>query len=550
MDAAGDAESTMTLLRPLPRRLTRPLSALVLVAWALTMGVLARRTLSAASLTLGGDLSRYGTSAQWKGVYSRGEKIGYLVGQTIPTDDGYELQEDGQLQMTLLGASTAARLRTSAIVDRQFQLRSFAFSLDPGTGAIAVTGEVSGSTLRLTVRTPTGTRTETRQLSEPPALSLNLSRRLAAAGLEPGTHLEVPVFDPATLRNAPMTIDVEQREIVRVADRPVPAFRVRTTFGGIASTSWITDVGEVVKEESPLGFMVVKETRERALSLAVSGDVQTDMYDAAAVLPDPKSPARIDDPATVERLRLRLTGADLAAPDVQGDGQSVTGDVVEIVDTRGLRPRPLTESLDAYLQPEIFLESDAPEIVAEAEKAVAGVTGDRARAERLVRYVNDLLEKKPTVSLPSALEVLRTRVGDCNEHTALYVAMARALRLPARIAVGLVFLRGAFYYHAWPEVFVSEGAGRGLWLPVDPTLNQVPADPTHVRLARGGLDRQAVILTLIGRAKMTVLEVEVTPGTERVLVGQAPGPPRANAAPIDFALPPRQGGCWSSWRLD
>ena len=33
----------------------------------------------------------------------------------------------------------------------------------------------------------------------------------------------------------------------------------------------------------------------------------------------------------------------------------------------------------------------------------------RDRAERLTRYVNSILEKKPTVSLPSAREVLRTK---------------------------------------------------------------------------------------------------------------------------------------------
>ena len=82
--------------------------------------------------------------------------------------------------------------------------------------------------------------------------------------------------------------------------------------------------------------------------------------------------------------------------------------------------------------------------------------GPRAQAERLTRHVNAILEKKPTVSLPSAREVLRTRVGDCNEHTALYVALARALGIPARIAVGLVSVRGAFYYHAWPEVYLAE----------------------------------------------------------------------------------------------
>jgi transglutaminase-like putative cysteine protease len=328
---------------------------------------------------------------------------------------------------------------------------------------------------------------------------------------------------------------------VRAAGRPVPAFKVTTSFGGIGSTSWITDVGEVVREESPLGFMVVKETRERALSLAVSGEVQTDMYDAAAVVPDP--PRSIDDPTSVERLRLRLTGVDLSSPDLQGAGQTVTGDVVELRDARGLLPQPPTGALDEYLRPELFIESDAPEVIEEARRAVAGVVGNRARAERLVRYVNDLLEKKPTVSLPSAREVLRTKVGDCNEHTVLYVAMARALGLPARIAVGLVYLRGAFYYHAWPEVYVAEADGRGTWLPVDPTLNQFPADPTHVRLARGGLDKQAVILTVIGRAKMSILDVDVTPGTARVMVGAAA--PR-DTSPIQIALPMRErGGCWS-----
>jgi hypothetical protein len=534
----------MTLLRPLPRRLTRAASALVLVAWAVTLGLLVRRTLEASTLALGADLSRYGSSAQWKGVYSRGEKIGYLVGQTVPKDGGYELSEDGQLQMTLLGAATAARLHTSAVVDREFRLRSFAFTLDPGTGPIAITGNVVGTTLNLTVKTPTGERTETRTLAEPPALALNLSRRLAAAGLRPGLRVETPVFDPATLRNATMVVEVDEREVVRAAGRPVPAFRARTTFGGIASTSWITDVGEVVKEESPLGFLVVKETRERALSLAVSNQVQRDLYDAAAVVPE-ASRLRIDDPASVVRLRVRLTGADLAGPDVQGAGQTVSGDVVEVVDTKALRPGRVEEPLDEHLGPGMFVESDAPEIVAEARKAVEGVEGNRARAERLVRYVNDLLEKKPTVSLPSALEVLRTRVGDCNEHTALYVAMARSLGLPSRIAVGLVFLRGAFYYHAWPEVFVAEGGRRGLWLPVDPTLNQFPADPTHIRLARGGLDRQAAVLGLIGRAKITVLDLEVLPGTERVMVGGN----QRSAAPLDLALPPRRQGCWS-WLFD
>jgi transglutaminase-like putative cysteine protease len=132
-------------------------------------------------------------------------------------------------------------------------------------------------------------------------------------------------------------------------------------------------------------------------------------------------------------------------------------------------------------------------------------------------------------------------VGDCNEHTALYVAMARAIGIPTRIAVGLTYMYGAFYYHAWPEVYVEEN-GRGLWLPVDPTLDQFPADATHLRLARGGLDRQTAIVGMIGRIKMKIVDLQLAPGSTPVVVGQRP----SDAQPLAMTLPAREiGGCWS-----
>jgi hypothetical protein len=315
------------------------------------------------------------------------------------------------------------------------------------------------------------------------------------------------------------------------------------TFSGITQTAWVTDTGEVVREESGLGLMVVKETRAQATALAVPGQVQADLMEAAAVVPSP--PRRIDEPTAVQKLRVRLEGFPVGGPDLQGAGQTVDGNVFEVVDARQLTPGPADPEAARFLDPEPLLESDDPAIVAEAQRAVQGVKPEpRARAERLVRHVNALLEKKPTVSLPSAAEVLRTRVGDCNEHTALYVALARALGIPARIAVGLVHLRGAFYYHAWPEVYVAEGR-RGLWLPADPTLNQFPADATHLRLARGGLDKQAAILPAVGRARMSVLELKLAEGATPILVGR----PAHDLRPLDLALPKRDGGrrgCWSA----
>jgi hypothetical protein len=532
------------LLRPLPPGWKRPLTALVLVSWAVQMGFLAREVLRASPVALAADLARYGSSAQWKGVYYRGEKIGFSVGQTSPDGDGYELREDGRLQINLLGAVTNVSLTTVARVDREFALRSFSFALDPGTGPTEIAGAVKGRRLELVIRTRSGERREIRDLEAPPALQLSLPRRLAAEGLREGQRLTLPVFDPATLKNATLELTVVGRDVVQAASRPVPAFKLISRFAGIESTSWVTETGEVVREESPLGLIVVKETREQAQARAMPGDVQADLLEAAAIVPTPRR--RIDDGRSVLRLRARLSGLAAFDPrDLDGTGQTREGDVLEVVDPRTLRPGPHDPERSLHVSPEALIESDAPEIREEAARAVAGISGDRARAERLARHVNGLLEQKPTISIPSALEVLRTRVGDCNEHAALYVAMARALGLPARIAVGLVSLHGAFYYHAWAEVYVEEGSG-GLWLPVDPTLNEFPADATHIRLSRGGLERQASILGFVGKARMSIEALDLDPAATPVLVGAAPSERQSFAIPL-----PRRGGsgrgCWSAW---
>src|SRR5215208_1892380 len=121
----------MTLFTPVPRSVTRPISALIIVAWVVSMSVLIKRSyLDGSTTSLATDVAKYGSNAEWRGVYYRGEKIGFTVSQAVPRDDGFELQEDGRLQMSLLGASSAAALHTAARVDRNFALRSFDFSLD------------------------------------------------------------------------------------------------------------------------------------------------------------------------------------------------------------------------------------------------------------------------------------------------------------------------------------------------------------------------------------------------------------------------------------
>ena len=121
----------------------------------------------------------------------------------------------------------------------------------------------------------------------------------------------------------------------------------------------------------------------------------------------------------------------------------------------------------------------------------------------MLKWVFEKLTKTSTVSLPSAVEVLRTRQGDCNEHAILYTAMSRAAGVPARVASGIVALGDRFYYHAWAEVLLG-----GHWLAVDPVFGQYPADATHVRFVVGGLERQAELMRVIGKLKIKIVKAE------------------------------------------
>ena len=60
----------MRVFRPLPRGLSRSLSALVVLAWLGQMGLL-YRSIQASSTNLASDLSRYGQAAQWRGLFAR-----------------------------------------------------------------------------------------------------------------------------------------------------------------------------------------------------------------------------------------------------------------------------------------------------------------------------------------------------------------------------------------------------------------------------------------------------------------------------------------------
>ncbi len=119
--------------------------------------------------------------------------------------------------------------------------------------------------------------------------------------------------------------------------------------------------------------------------------------------------------------------------------------------------------------------------------------------KKLVSWTSTKIKHRMKDSF-TALSVLRDGEGECQAHANLYTALARSCKIPTRVVTGLVYTEEVgFLYHAWAESYVNG------WLAVDPTLNQVPADATHIKLYTGeSADASNSLLKIVGRVRIDV----------------------------------------------
>ena len=484
----------------------RFLSALIVLSWLILLGAHAIQSYSIAEPTplvdLSPDSNRDAELTQ-RGVFYRGDRIGYIRESFTPVASGFRAEQKGELLLNLLGRERRVRMEGSAETGRKGELRNFTFRLSTSSRRspfeTRVEGEVKGDELHLRIRSGSSPeRVERRVIVDPIVLPLNLYYTLAARGIEPGDSYRLRLFDPMTVSEGDATILVREREVVRWGGREEEAFRLQTTFAGLTTTAWVNERGEVLQEETPLGWTLVKEAPGSSLHVQ-AGSASTDILSLSAI----PAIGFAGEASSLSAATLELKLFPDSFDALNGGRQRFEGARVSI--TRESPPYSGGEALAdeeraRMLAPETFIQVAAPEIREHASRIAKGET-DVERAEAINRWVFENLTKSPTLSLPSAIEILEQRVGDCNEHTVLFTALARAAGVPTRIATGLTYTSGAFYYHAWPEVFV------GRWLAVDPTLGQFPADPLHLRLLVGGIEKQYEVLTLLGRgATIEVVE--------------------------------------------
>ena len=123
---------------------------------------------------------------------------------------------------------------------------------------------------------------------------------------------------------------------------------------------------------------------------------------------------------------------------------------------------------------------------------------------RLVNYVNSLLQYKENKAVGSVLKSLELGYGECTDFTDLFTTLARSHSIPARPVYGIAYKDGSrpgFMFHSWNEIYLQDQ-----WIPIDATWNQSPADATHIALS----DDQYSALLLLSSTKSVQLIVEST----------------------------------------
>jgi hypothetical protein len=519
-----------------PRRLTsgRAVAAgVILLLWVGGLGFLVRREYFRPDTErLAEAALRVSPGAVYYAVMQGDRQIGFASSSIDTATTTISVDDYLVADLPVGGRTHRASARTHVVLTRALRTKAFAVTFESDAAPIVARGRVVGdSVLILILATGNDAPVDTQRIQlSGPILLPTLLPLAVALGDAParGKQYRWPVFDPVGLtpRNVSLTVAAESTFVVNdssafdassgrwrgVQPDTLRAFRVVTDTGAGAAgfSGWIDEQGRVV-QTSQLGFDLRRLPYEVAFEnwrLAGAHGAGTnaavpedrDILETTAI----GASRRLD--SNISELRVTLTNVDLHGFDLTSHRQSMHGDTLVV------RREPASALVAAYALPdggkrimpeltmaEPLVQSNHPEIVRLARRLARGQRDPRVVAERINRWVYDSLEKRITFGIPSALQVLHARAGDCNEHAQLFVALARAAGIPARVDGGLTYIDGKFYYHAWPEIYLRD------WVAVDPTFGQFPADAAHLRFVIGGLGRQAEMIRLMGKLRVDVL---------------------------------------------
>ena len=469
----------------------------LLIIWVILLGALLKRDYFIKSIDIHeAQIIKRGREESFAGIYFQNERIGYVKNRLVESGlDAYILYEDAFLYLNILNESHPVDMSIKATLSRNMLLRDFVFHFTSPFYKMDAVGKVAGREVNFSLTTGKETISDTVLLAKQPFLSSNRRFYLLEQDLQPGDKLKIPYFDPISLSGKDTVMEYNGKEKILINNRIYSLHHFVENFSGVRINSWLDDDGKVIKEESPAGFVFISEPEFKATEIKTAG---REILSSVSV---PVQGGALDLTGRTS-IRYRLTLPPDTEFAIDKDRQTFENGILTIQQESPPGPGAVAcQGYSAELAATPYIQSKNRRIRELARTETGNANNDTERIKALSEWVFKNLDKRPVLGIPDALTTLDTKMGDCNEHAALFAALARNIGIPTRVVAGVTFFDGAFYYHAWNEVCLDDR-----WFSIDTTKNQFPADLSHIKFVEGETDEQMKIAALLGKLKIEVLD--------------------------------------------
>ncbi len=433
------------------------------------------------------------------GVYMNGHKVGWFRSE-FATGAQYRLSTHMEAQMVGLGRKTTLEVDEKRFYNvKNGKLEKVDFSQSAETGRVVVLGTRKGDGMVLKITAGGATQERTMAVHETLNDALALFRLARAGKGAVATHQ----FDPSLMKEMKAKSHVSKSERRQLGGVDQKVYHITTEIPemGVTQGTWVDGTGRVLETKIG-GFLVV---RLESPDVAKKRDYSQDLLVSAVV----KVPSDFPKIKNLQSLVLQFQGSgDFQFPASSFQRAEKSGLSTTVTLTQAKMPRGIlldeefkkkSIRVKSDLESTPFIQSEDSSMIKRAKQVVGDARTLDQAIIKLTQFVHDHVKDQYVPAYSNALEALQTGIGDCTEHSILFVALARALGIPSRVAVGIAYWAygGGFGWHAWSEVWTGTE-----WLPVDPTWGQPVADLSHVKLADGGPMEQARIIMLLGQLKL------------------------------------------------
>jgi len=313
------------------------------------------------------------------------------------------------------------------------------------------------------------------------------------------------VLDPLTVSFIKTDVKVSGKTKVKVGTDTVDANLVQVIDPRATMQVFLSDKGDLIKVDSGIGIEMRPVSKEVALGRTETMAVAPDIAEITKIRPS----RPISNPRNVTDLTIRVSNKDLSRiPSDDHQTKTKEGDAWKLVVhpavmTPGATIKAAATQKPEWLKPSLNIPAAAPRFKSLASEIVSGKKDVRSAARAVHDYVHRIMRPDAGIGvLRDANEVLDSKVGVCRDYAILTTTLLRAAGMPARLASGMVYADGAFYYHAWAEVWDSKH-----WVGVDSTLPEERLSAVHVKLGDGNVDT-AFAFSFLANAKIDVLNAK------------------------------------------